>query len=117
MAKAMAICRCKSCGNEFNYVAFKYNSRAARDFEKWASENIDECPDCREKRIAAEREEQTRISAEAAQSKGWPELTGTEKQVAWATRIREEGISDASEECTRYLKACHPEGRSQRDYS
>lgn len=109
MAKAKAICRCKSCGNEFNYVAFKYNSRAARDFEKWASENIDECPDCREKRIAAEREEQTRISAEAAQSKGWPELTGTEKQVAWATRIREEGISDAVEECMRHLKARYPE--------
>lgn len=109
MAKATAICRCATCGKEFEYVAYKNNSSAARDFEKWAAENIDECPECREKRIAAEREEQNRISAEAAQTKGWPELTGTEKQVAWATSIREKEIGDAAEECTRRLKTRHPE--------
>ena len=89
MAKAKAICKCKYCGNEFHYVTYKNNSRDARDFEKWAAENIDECPECREKRIAAEHDEQARISAEAAKSKGWPELTGSEKQVRWATSIRE----------------------------
>ena len=109
MAKAKAICKCKYCGNEFHYIAYKNNSRDARDFEKWAAENIDECPECREKRIAAEHDEQARISAEAAKAKGWPELTGSEKQVKWATSIREAELGAAAEEFTRRLKTRHPE--------
>ena len=97
MAKAKAICKCKYCGNEFHYVTYKNNSRDARDFEKWAAENIDECPECREKRIAAEHDEQARISAEAAKSKGWPELTGSEKQISWANTIRETHLSEIIE--------------------
>ena len=34
-----------------------------------------------------------RIATEEAQSKGWLELTGTEKQVRWAVQIREEKIA------------------------
>lgn len=109
MARAKALCMCKTCGYEFEHIAYRGNSKDARSYEKWASENIDECPSCREERIKAEREKQNRISAEAAQTKGWPELTGTEKQVAWATSIREKELGDAAEECTRRLKTRHPE--------
>ena len=109
MAKAKAICKCKYCGNEFEIIAYKYNSRDARDFEKWASDHYDECPECREKRIDAEHDEQARISAEAAKAKGWPELTGSEKQVKWATSIREAELGTAAEEFTRRLKTRHPE--------
>ena len=109
MAKAKAICRCATCGKEFPFVAYKNNSREARDFEKWAAENIDECPDCREKRIQEERAEQARISAEAAKAKGWPELIGSAKQVRWATSIREAELGRMADDFTRRLKICYPE--------
>lgn len=94
MAMAKAICRCATCGEEFEYRARKMNSRDARDFEKWAAEHFDECPECRQKRIEREREEAALEAAEAAKANGWPELTGSEKQVSWANRIRDERISE-----------------------
>ena len=104
MAKARAICRCRYCGNEFEYITHKHNSSEARSFEKWAAENIDECPDCKEKRISKEREEASRAAAEAAKAKAWPELTGTEKQIAWANRIRETKLGPIAEENERLKK-------------
>lgn len=94
MAMAKAICKCATCGEEFEYRAFKTNSRDARDFEKWAAEHLDECPECRQKRIEREREEAALEAAEAAKANGWPELTGSEKQVSWANRIRDERINE-----------------------
>lgn len=104
MAKAEAKCTCKYCGKEFEYVAYKVNSRAACDFEKWAAENIDECPECRDRRHAEERAEASRVAAEAAKAKAWPELTGTEKQVAWANRIREISLGAIVEKAERMKK-------------
>lgn len=104
MARAKALCMCKTCGYEFKHIAYRGNSKDARSYEKWASENIDECPSCREERIKAEREKEAEEAAEAAKSKGWPELTGTEKQINWAVRIREEGLGAIIEKNEKHNK-------------
>lgn len=81
MAIANAICTCKKCGAQFEIRRKKYNRKAADDFEAWAPTYYDTCPKC----YQAEKEE----AIEAA-SAGLPELIGSEKQVAWAKKIRSE---------------------------
>ena len=88
MAKARATCTCVTCGKTFDVTTVKANSKEARRFEEWAEVNITECNDCKDKRIAAERDAENAKAAENAAEQGWPELTGTEKQVAWANTIR-----------------------------
>lgn len=56
------------------------------------------CPKCEKKALEEKRAEQTRKSAEFAQEMGWPELTGTPKQVAWAETLRYEMYNIGSEE-------------------
>ncbi len=46
MAKAVAVCRCRICGQEFKKEAFKYNRREADSWKAWAEENINTCPAC-----------------------------------------------------------------------
>ncbi len=89
MAKATANCTCATCGSTF--VAVKrdlYNTKAARDWEEWATRTIDECDECQTKRLQAEAKAQ----AEADEKNGLPSLIGSEKQVNWAVRIRAEYI-------------------------
>lgn len=86
MAIAKATCTCNTCGKKFEYRAEKFNRREAESFEAWAAENITECWECRKAREAKEAEE-------ARVAKAWPTLTGSEKQVAWATKIRDELVS------------------------
>jgi hypothetical protein len=58
------------------------------------------CPDCRCKKFEEEREQKTQESFEKAKEMDLPELTGSEKQIAWAVSLRQqlidgiEGISD-----------------------
>lgn len=47
-------------------------------------ENPGQCPDC----IKANIEAANAASKAEAEAKGWPELKGTPKQVAWANTIR-----------------------------
>ena len=97
MARARAICKCATCGRTFEVIAYKNSSREARSFEEWAADHITECNDCAEKRRAAKRAEENAKAASEAQENGWPELTGSEKQVAWATTIRQQQISELAE--------------------
>lgn len=58
------------------------------------------CPDCRRKKFEEEREQKTQESFEKAKEMDLPELTGSEKQIAWAITLRQQlldeinGISD-----------------------
>lgn len=54
MARAIATCKCNTCGKEFEKIAYKYNSKQASEWEKWAEENIIECPQCYGKRMREE---------------------------------------------------------------
>ena len=98
MAKAVAKCRCATCGNDFTKITVKPNRREADSWEEWAVNHCDECEECRQKRIRAEREEESRKAAEAAKEINLPELAGSEKQIAWAERIRMEFIQSADRE-------------------
>lgn len=88
MAVAKAECICATCGSKFIYRKVCTNSEAARSFEAWALDHIDECEECRAKRKLQERDEENARNAEAAREKGYPELKGSEKQITWATTIR-----------------------------
>lgn len=76
MAKATAICKCRKCGKEFTKITVKASRKEADAWEVWAKENYTLCSDC----YRASREE------------GLPELTGTERQIAWAKSLRREFI-------------------------
>lgn len=97
MAKATATCTCATCGAEFTVTAYKYNRREADSWESWAESHYDECDECREKRIQSERDEANRKAAENAASAGLPALTGSQKQIAWATTIRDGILAICSE--------------------
>lgn len=94
MAKARATCTCATCGKTFEVTAYKSNSREARKFEEWAEANITECRDCEQKRLAEKYAAENAMAAKAAADKDWPELTGSEKQIAWANTIREAGMTE-----------------------
>lgn len=51
------------------------------------------CPDCKRERENAE-------NSKKAEAAGRPELTGSEKQVAWANTIRENAVESITSECT-----------------
>lgn len=89
----MAIARvdliCKECGREFTHRSSCGNRRLADEHESWARENITLCPECWKK---ARREAEAAELAKAVKALPveLPEnLTGSEKQIAWAKDIRE----------------------------
>ena len=93
MSMARANCTCATCGHTFEVRSKRANSREAASFEKWAEENITECDDCKAARIKAAHDAENAEAAKAAQEMGYPELKGTEKQVAWANTIREKALT------------------------
>lgn len=63
MAKATAICTCKTCGSSFEKTTTKRNRAECNDWEQWAVEHFDECPACYGKRMR-EEERSTPVYAE-----------------------------------------------------
>lgn len=68
---------------------------------KWFEES-GLCPDCfraqreaERKALEEERREETEAASANAEAMGLPQLIGTEKQVAWAVRIRQKFVEDA----------------------
>ena len=51
MAKARAICTCKTCGGTFEKTADKRNRSECDSWEHWAVENFTECPSCYGRRM------------------------------------------------------------------
>lgn len=77
-----------SCGHEETVQL--YGSVAERDRKaEWMSRAC-KCSACK----AADREAENAKAVEAASANGRPALTGSEKQVAWATTIREKMVSE-----------------------
>lgn len=114
MAKARATCTCATCGAIFEVTAVRNNARDARSFETWAVENITECKECEEKRTAEKRAEENAKAAAAAGERGWPILEGTEKQVAWATTIREQQIPGMIKQLARALAHAREREKTER---
>lgn len=98
MAKAYVTCTCKHCGKTFEKSTVKPNTREATRWEQWAVTYYDECEECYRARIKAEREAANAAAAQQAAEQGWPELTGTPKQVKWANELRAAYIKRIDEE-------------------
>lgn len=103
MARAMANCACATCGKTFERVMYGNNRRDADGKAAWASEHFTECPDCAEKRVRAEREAENAATAKNASEAGLPQLSGSEKQIAWANTLREKTLA-------RIREICKPDG-------
>ena len=85
IAKIELTCRC--CGKTFTMRKDCHNRAEADSFEAWAKQHVDMCSECRnEKRRSAEL-------ASVAETIGeLPALTGSSKQISWASSIREDRI-------------------------
>lgn len=72
MAKATAQCTCKTCGKIYTATKICRNRRDADEWEQWATEHYDECPECYKARKQAEQEE----ANEQAARETTPQQTG-----------------------------------------
>lgn len=104
MAKATACCTCCECGKSFTASRILASRDQANNWEEWAVSNIIECDECKEKARQAEREEANVKAAESAKEFELPELTGSEKQVAWANTIRVGYYTEYSKVVDGYTK-------------
>lgn len=92
MATAKVECTCEKCGRKFEHRQIKGNRQEANNYEAWALEHITICPDCyREGRKAEEAQK----IANASTDLDLPELVGSEKQIAWAVKIRNDLLDEA----------------------
>ena len=84
----------RACGHTETVVLFGKTRdrewRLARETEKL-------CYECWQKELKEEREKENQEAAEAAKEMYLPELTGTEKQIAWAETIRQKMLADIDE--------------------
>lgn len=46
MSRAVAKCKCRFCGKEFERTATKQNTTEAQSWIAWTEKNINQCPDC-----------------------------------------------------------------------
>lgn len=90
------ILKCEHCGKEFEHIHACRNSSEAGSYEAWARENITTCPDCyaAQKRVHQLGAVSTYISSFSEQHP-LPKITGvSEKQIAYASSLREKFIRD-----------------------
>lgn len=104
MAKATAHCTCKTCGATFYKSTVKSSRSQADRWEEWAIGYYDECPNCYHERIEMEREKEEKLASEVADEMELAELKGSDKQVAWALRIRKAFIEDMEKEFEQLTK-------------
>lgn len=119
MAKATITCTCPECGATHYYTAICHNRREADNWEQYHADEATTrlCPECYRKAAAArreaEREAENKAAAEQAAALKLPALAGTDKQVAWATTIRQQAIDDAlSASCGGSTSVLNDEGRA-----
>lgn len=87
-----------SCGHaERRDIIGKVKDRESK--AQWMAEGL--CSECWEAEKKRKFEEENKKAAEEAKEYGLPDLTGSEKQVAWATTIRQEWIAEAEKQIAR----------------
>lgn len=82
---------CLECGKQFSCEVLKTDN-----CEEWANEHITICPAClRQDQADIKETKQLTKLGEILGGYVLPQLVGTEKQVAWASKIRTQMILDA----------------------
>lgn len=83
------------CGHTCDTQLFgTYKSRER--YIEWAKDNKF-CPECAEANVREHRRKENEASAQEAQERGYIELQGSPKQVAWANSIRAKAIAAIDE--------------------
>ena len=87
-------------------------SGSSRSRERYA-ESLGEgelCPDCKREALLKKREAEVAEAVKAAEEKNWPDLLGSEKQIAWATTIRAQVVNgDKDNYCFIYKDKVYKE--------
>ena len=96
MARAIAMCKCEKCGKEFQKIQYLENRKRADEWQKWAEANITICEECYKEEREAERKVANEEAAKENAELGLPALIGSEKQIAWAEKIRNEYVKVAT---------------------
>lgn len=86
MAKAYATCATEGCTNTILFI--EQNRKLADRKAAWAEDQGYICSDCQEK----QRQTENAKAAAQNQAAGLPELTGSDKQISWAEKIRAEKL-------------------------
>ena len=68
------------------------------------------CPECYKKHLIEEKERKNKEAAEKSAEMELPELTGTEKQIAWANTIRLKQINDVNSKIDKLGKLLKEKG-------
>ena len=97
MARVKIELVCKCCGEKFTHIQFCSKREAAYSYEEWAKKNITVCSECYSENKKAEekakQEEEKAKQEETQKNLNLAELSGTEKQIAWAADIRRKAIA------------------------
>lgn len=87
-----------SCGHAGEVELYGKEEERRRKIKWYEDEGV--CPEC----YKAQREEAERKQVEEANSYGLADLTGSEKQVAWANKIRAQFVNAAMEKTSQENK-------------
>ena len=109
MAKAEAYCTCTKCGAKFIRIGYQTSVKAANEWKEWAEGYFDTCNDCYQ---AEKEEKENKKHQEMVDEYSLPDLSGTEKQIAWANKIRDEKI----EGCVQFLSRLDTEAKTKENY-
>lgn len=99
MAKASVTLHCTECGTEYTITKNCYNRKEANSWEGYMEGNDGLCAECWKKEQQRKREEERIKLAETVNAKlteagvVLPELTGSERQIAWAADIRNKVVA------------------------
>ncbi len=89
-----------SCGHTETKQLFGKTKDRDWQIKKWEESGL--CSDCYRKSIEDAREKANEAAAAAASKLGLPDLIGTEKQVAWATTVRQGFIDEMLENLAKW---------------
>lgn len=96
MSRVKMVLKCEHCGKEFEHIHTCRNSTEAGSYEVWARENITTCPDCyAAQKRAHQLDAVSAYTSSFSEQHPLPKITGaSEKQIAYASSLREKFIRD-----------------------
>ena len=96
MARVKITLKCEHCGKDFEHIHMCRNSSEAGSYEVWARENITTCPDCYAAQKRAHKlDAVSGYISSFSEQHTLPKITGvSEKQIAYASSLREKFIRD-----------------------
>lgn len=93
-----------SCGHRATVQIYGTDAHGERDRKAaWLATQL--CPDCAKADRAEQRDERDQETAAQAAAAGWPALTGTDRQVLWATTIRADAVAAVAKRLSRHPDA------------